>query len=442
MSSLDRKLAALFTRTGGHSIKFGLSTTRALLAEMDADPLALPCVHIAGTNGKGSVAAMIAAIADAAGLRTALYTSPHIFRFSERIRISGAPIPDDALSDLIDFAVAADARQAAATPSSRPATFFELTTAIAFKYFLDAHVHLAVLETGMGGRLDATNVVDPIASVIMPIGLEHTAFLGDTLAAIAAEKAGIIKPRRPVVIADPQPPEALQVLLDTAAARHAPVIRPADLLSIRAARPRPADLPGPQTLRIQTPDADLPPVRLHLPGPFQVTNAAAAVATTLHLRSLGLPITDHAIAAGLSALRFPGRLQPIADTPPTYLDVGHNPHAAAALADALRPIRRRRPVLLLCGLLSDKDATDYFRALRPALTRAYLVTLPPPRGADARTLLAAATAAGLPAEILPLDTALPTARSAALSENALLLIAGSFHLPPALGLKAPSPSPT
>ena len=317
MSSLDRKLAALFTRTGGHSIKFGLSTTRALLAEMDADPLALPCVHIAGTNGKGSTAAMIAAIADAAGLRTALYTSPHIFRFSERIRISGAPIPDDALSDLIDFALAADARQAAATPTSRPATFFELTTAIAFKYFLDAHVHLAVLETGMGGRLDATNVVDPIASVIMPIGLEHTAYLGDTLATIAAEKAGIIKPERPVVIADSQPPEALQVLLETAQSRNAPVIRPADRLSIRAPRPRPSDLPGPQTLHIQTPDADLPPVRLHLPGPFQVHNAAAAVATALHLRDLGLPITDHAISAGLSALRFPGRLPSPTIPPPT-----------------------------------------------------------------------------------------------------------------------------
>ena len=438
MTSLDRKLADLFARTGGHSIKFGLATTRALLAEMGADPLALPCVHIAGTNGKGSTAAMIAAIADAAGLRTGLYTSPHIFHFSERIRINGAPIPDDTLSSLIDLALSADARQAAATPSSRPATFFELTTAIAFKYFLDARVHLAVLETGMGGRLDATNVVDPIASLIMPIGLEHTDYLGPTLAAIAAEKAGIIKPGRPVIIADPQPPEVLDVLLDTAAARNAPVIRPADRLSICASRPRPSDLPGPQTLRIQTPDADLPPVRLHLPGPFQVTNAAAAVTAALHLRDIGFPITDDAISAGLSALRFPGRLQPIADDPPTYLDVGHNPHAAAALATALRPVRRCRPVLLLCGLLSDKDATAYFRALRPALTRAYLVTLPPTRGTDARKLLAAATAAGLPAEILPLDTALQTAQSAARAESALLLIAGSFHLPPALGL-APSP---
>lgn len=426
-------LAALYQRTGGYSIRLGLDTTRALLAELGVDPLALPCVHLAGTNGKGSTAAMLAAICSAAGLRTGLYTSPHLFHFSERIRIDGIPIPDDVLSDLIDQTLSADARQAAA-PDARPATFFELATAIAFKYFLDQHVHLAILETGMGGRLDATNVVDPLASVILPIGLEHTAYLGNTLAAIATEKGGIIKPRRPVVIGAPQAPEALAVLLDLAARRQAPVLHAAEQVSIRATPPRPATAPDAQTLHIQTPDSDLPPVRLHLPGAFQLDNAACAITTILYLRSLGLPLPDAAIVDGLSRLRWPGRLQRLSDDPPTYLDVAHNPHAAAALAAALRPLRRGRPLFLLCGLLTDKDAPAYFRALRPVVDRAFLVGLPPPRGTDPSILLAAATAAGIPAEILPLGDALPAARAAATSAHALLLLAGSFHLPAALGL--------
>ncbi len=255
MNTLDQKISDLFSRTGGHTVKFGLDTVRALLAEMDVDPLALPCVHIAGTNGKGSTAAMLDSICRAAGLRTALYTSPHIFRFNERIQVDGGPIADDDLSALIDLAVAADARQAAA-PRARPATFFELTTAIAFRHFLARHVHLAIVETGMGGRLDATNVVDPVASVITPLGLEHTDFLGPTLKHIAAEKGGIVKPGRPLVLATPQPPEALDVLLAIAAERHAPVILAGDRVSIRSARPR-SGAPR-QTPHTPTPPASSP----------------------------------------------------------------------------------------------------------------------------------------------------------------------------------------
>jgi len=432
MTTLDDKISDLFSRTGGHTIKFGLDTVRALLAEMDVDPLGLPCVHIAGTNGKGSTAAMLAAICQASGLRTALYTSPHIFRFNERIQIDGVPIADQDLSALIDLAVEADARQAAATPQSRPATFFELTTAIAFRYFLDRHVHLAILETGMGGRLDATNVVDPIASVITPLGLEHTDYLGPTLKHIAAEKGGIVKPGRPLILATPQPPEALEVLLGIAAERHAPVIMAGDRVAIRASRSR-TDAVG-QTLHIQMPDADLPPVHLPLCGAFQMQNAATAVAAALYLRSVGLPVTDAAIVDGLSNVRWPGRLQKIGDAPPTYLDVGHNPHAAAALVPALKAIKGKRPLVLLCGLLSDKDALAYFRALRPVVARALLVPLPTPRNTPIKTLLSAAQTAGLPAEAVSPETALPDARALAADLGAVLLLAGSFHLPEAIGL--------
>lgn len=438
MPTLDDKIARLYSRTGGYAIKFGLDTTRSLLAELGVDPLALPCVHIAGTNGKGSTAAMLASISRAVGLRTGLYTSPHIYRFNERIQLNGVPIPDDRLDQLIDLVVSADARQAASSPNSRPATFFELTTALAFKYFLDDHVHLAILETGMGGRLDATNVVDPILAIITPIGLEHTQYLGSTLAAIASEKAGIIKPTRPVLLAEPQLPEALEVLRQTASQRQSPVLAPEDFVSIRATTPRAKAFPG-QMLAISTSDGDLAPVALPLLGTFQVNNAATAVTASLYLRQLGLPFSDEAIVQGLSSVRWPGRLQLIepgnSTSPPTYLDVGHNPQAASALATTLRPMAKKRPIFLLCGLLSDKNALGFFRALRPVIKQAFLVSLPPPRGTPAEQLLPACQTAGIPSTIVPLDIALASARRAALEAGAILLVAGSFHLPQALHLE-------
>ena len=181
---LDAKLTYLYSRLGGNAIKFGLDTTWALLRAMRVDPLALPCVHVAGTNGKGSVSAMIESVLREAGLRTALYTSPHLIRFNERIRVGGAPIPDDDLLRLLDEVERADQQQAAA-PGGRQGTFFELTTAVALKWFLEQKVQMAVLETGMGGRLDSTNVVVPLVSVLTDIGLEHTRFLGDTLEKVA-----------------------------------------------------------------------------------------------------------------------------------------------------------------------------------------------------------------------------------------------------------------
>jgi dihydrofolate synthase/folylpolyglutamate synthase len=188
-SILDAKLTYLYSRTGASTVKLGLETTLALMRALAVDPLKLPCVHVAGTNGKGSVSAMLESVLREAGLRTALYTSPHLIRFNERIRVSGAPIPDKDLIRLLDAAERADQAQSV-EPGGRLGTFFELTTAVALKWFLQQQVQLAVLETGMGGRLDSTNVVTPLLAVITDIGMEHTAFLGDTLEKVAAEKAG------------------------------------------------------------------------------------------------------------------------------------------------------------------------------------------------------------------------------------------------------------
>ena len=199
---LAAKLPYLYSRQGGSTVKFGLETTRALLKELGVDVQKLPCVHVAGTNGKGSVSAMIEAVLRATGLRTALYTSPHLLRFNERIRVNGEMIPNDDLVRLLSAVERADERQAA-EEGGRQGTFFELTTALAMKWFLDQQVQLAVLETGMGGRLDSTNVVTPLLTVLTEIGMEHRAYLGNTLEKIAGEKAGVIKPGRPG-IAGPQ----------------------------------------------------------------------------------------------------------------------------------------------------------------------------------------------------------------------------------------------
>ena len=221
-SILDAKLNYLYSRTGGHTIKFGLETTLRLLKEAGADPLSLPCVHVAGTNGKGSVSAMLDRVFRQAGFRTGLYTSPHLIRFNERMRIDGQAIPDEDLNRLLDAVELAD-REQASGEGGRPGTFFELTTVAAMKWFLERQVQMAVMETGLGGRLDSTNVVDPALSVITEIGLEHTSYLGNTLEEIAREKAGIIKPGRPVVMGRQKP--AARAVLEARARETERILR-------------------------------------------------------------------------------------------------------------------------------------------------------------------------------------------------------------------------
>lgn len=424
---LDAKLAALYTRTGGHLIKYDLDTTRALLREMAVDPLALPCIHVAGTSGKGSTSAMIAAALRAASLRTALYTSPHLLRFNERIRIGNDPIPDSDLHALLDEATAADARQAA-LPSHRPATFFEITTAIAFAWFLRRRVDVAVVETGLGGRLDATNVVLPLLSVVTDIALEHTDILGTTLEQIAAEKGGIAKPGRPLVL-NTQPEPVHGVLAAIAAALRCPLVHADRTLSIRRLSLSPAG----QKISVETPD-DGPwkPFVLPLLGDFQLRNAALAIAALATLRTLrpDWDITPETIRTGLSALRWPGRCQPLADNPPVLLDVGHAPDEAAALAAFLKIWRKKRPVHLVAGLVSGKDAANWFRRLRPETADVVLVPLETERAMPLPDLAAAARAAGYPTprQAPDLASALALATDAARADAGRVLVAGSLYL--------------
>ena len=422
-SILDAKLTYLYSRVGGSTVKLGLDTTLALLRAMEVDPLKLPCVHVAGTNGKGSVSAMLESVLREAGLRTALYTSPHLIRFNERIRVAGVPIPDKDLNRLLDEAERADQIQSAA-PGGRLGTFFELTTTVALKWFLKQQVQMAVLETGMGGRLDSTNVVTPLLSVITEIGMEHTTFLGDTLEKVAAEKAGIIKPGRPVVVGK-QKPVVAKVVAEKARAVGAPILRADERVSVRRLS---QDLDG-QVLSIETAEGAWPPLRLPLLGDFQLNNCALAIVALEWLRdSLGLPLTQEILRAGLEKTRWPGRCQVVSRDPVFLVDVAHNPDAAQALAFFLKKFRGKKPVALICGMLADKDAEGFFRLLRPVVDACVLVPLASERSMPMDRLLAAAKAANLPAAEGILPAAVRNGVKWAKANDGIVVAAGSLYL--------------
>lgn len=422
-SILDAKLTYLYSRTGGSAVKLGLDTTLALMQELAVDPLKLPCVHVAGTNGKGSVSAMLESVLREAGLRTALYTSPHLIRFGERIRVAGAPIPDKELIRLLDDVERADQAQSA-REGGRIGTFFELTTAVALKWFLKQQVQMAVLETGMGGRLDSTNVVVPLVSVITEIGLEHTAFLGDTLEKVAAEKAGIIKPGRPVVTGK-QRPAVMKVIEEKARAAGAPLLRADERVSIRRLS---QDLDG-QVFAVETADGAWAPFRMPLLGDFQLGNCALAITALEWMReALGLPLTPEVIRAGLEKVRWPGRCQVVSRDPVFLVDVAHNPDAAQALAAFLKKFRGDKPVALICGMLADKDAEGFFRLLRPVVDACVLVALDSERNMPMERLLAAAKAAKLPAAEGLMPAAVKNAQKWAKKNNGIVVAAGSLYL--------------
>lgn len=420
---LDAKLNYLYSKAGGASVKLELDTTHWVLQELGVDPQVLPCIHVAGSNGKGSVSAMMESVLREAGIHTGLYTSPHLMRFNERIRVDGQPIPDAELSRLLDAVELADQNQSARS-DARPGTFFELTTAVAFAWFLKSRVQLAVLETGLGGRLDSTNVVMPYVSVLARIDMEHTSYLGATLEKVAAEKAGIIKPGRPVVTTF-QDPAVMQIIEKTAKQLNAPVIKADERVSIRRLS---MDEYG-QTLSIETPDGAWPPFTLPLLGDYQLGNCALAITALETLRAeTGWDLSPDVIRAGLEKTEWPARCQFIQHDPPFLVDVAHNPAGASALARFIKSIKGNRPVVLISGLLEDKDAYQFFRYLRPVVDACLLVPLDSIRSMPMDRLMAAAQSTGL----APVESVLPAAlRSAAKwakDNGGMICAAGSFYL--------------
>ena len=376
-------------------IDLSLGRMQRLLAALDHPERRLaPVVHVAGTNGKGSTVAYLRAMGEAAGLRVHAFTSPHLVRFAERIRLAGRLIEAAALAELLAQVEAANAGQ--------PITFFEITAAAALKAFADTPADLCLVEVGLGGRYDATNVFEaPALSVIAPVDYDHREFLGDSLAQIAGEKAGVLKPGRPAVIAR-QPEEAMAVIEAEAERVGAPLIV--------AGRDFDAHAQGGRLVfQDETGLLDLPPPGLF--GVHQVDNAGVAIAAA---RALAIPALDgSAIAEGVAAARWPARMQRLTAGPlaalaqargsDLWLDGGHNPHAARALAHAARQLRARdgRPVALIVGLMARKDAAGVFSALRGAADRLVTVGFAADLAAGPEVLAAIATEAGAPAEARP-----------------------------------------
>lgn len=421
-SGLEKALQKLYRRNL-HAVKLGLDETRALLAGLDNPQDAFLSLHVAGTNGKGSVCALLASVFQAAGFRTGLYTSPHLLRFHERVRVNGTPITDAELACQIELVEDALARRR--EEGLRDATFFEFTTALAFSHFRDRKVQVAVIETGMGGRLDATNVITPVVSVITPIGLDHQQYLGDTVEAIAGEKAGIIKPGRPVVGAN-MAPAALQVIRKTAQARGASFIPVSESVQVKRIR---QTLAG-QRITIETPDEAIGPLVLPLLGEHQLANVATAVTALLTFRDqCALPLPEAVIAKGLSEVRWPARLQVVEHDPVVLLDGAHNPPAAAVLVRALHELAPKQPVGLVAGFLADKDATGILRELAAVTRRGWLVPLSGERAMNMADMQAAARAVHVEATpAADFAAALAAAKAWAREQKGLVCIAGSLYL--------------
>lgn len=401
----------------------GLERIQALLARLGHPERELAAIHVAGTNGKGSVVAMVAEVLLAAGYPVGRYTSPHLVRFNERIVLRGRPV-DDALLAAVLAQVEAEAQAVAATGAGEP-TFFECVTAAAFEIFRRQDVRLVVIEVGLGGRYDATNVLTPLLSVITRIGLDHCQYLGDTLEAIAGEKAGIIKPGRPVVVGA-MPEQARHVIVAAAAQAGAPLIDAAQSVTVDVAA---STLEG-LTVRLATGARDLGKVRLNLAGAYQLENVATAVAALDALAgAAGLEIPDVAMVTGLGRVRWPGRFQLVQREPPILVDGAHNPDGAAALRQALRKTRFKGPVALIAGFCDDKDAAGFLRTLASSVRCAWAVPVPSDRSLPAEATAGRMRLAGIETTVAAtLEEALVQGQTWARREQGLLVICGSLFL--------------
>jgi len=351
----------------------GLGRTRRLLAALGNPQRGLRFVHIAGTNGKGSTAAMLASILTAAGYRTGLYTSPHLVRYGERIQVNGGPIPEAELSALLE-----EARPALSAIGEKPSEF-ELLTVLGCLYFRKQGCEIVVWEVGLGGRLDPTNIIDaPECAVVTNIGLEHTEFLGDTVEKIAAEKAGIIKPGCPVVCQS-QSPEAEAVIRERCARMGCGLTVTAPALL----EPGAADLDG-QLFSYRLRQA----LRLELLGPFQLRNAAAVLDTVDALRRRGWAISEDAVRRGLADARWPGRFEVLEKTPPVIVDGAHNPDGMEALAECLERYFPQGNVTFVMGVMADKDYQAMAAKVVPYARGFVTVTPDSARALAAETLAA------------------------------------------------------
>ncbi|HRQ92012.1 MAG TPA: Mur ligase family protein [Anaerolineales bacterium] len=396
---------------------FSLQRLQRALAALGQPQQAYPSLHVAGTNGKGSVSVLCAAALQAQGHRVGLFTSPHLSGALHGIRVNGMRASEAELQASFEHIY----------PTLAPQegwTHFEVVVALMFAHFARVAVAVAVVEVGLGGRLDATNVLLPTVSVITPIDYDHTSILGHSLAEIAAHKAGIIKPGVPVVSA-PQPAEAAAVIAAEAAAQHAPLTQvetqwQAELVS--------ADWQG-QHLRLRgAEDDEWQELHIALLGQHQLTNALTAYAALQKLDGRGLPVSPQAIRAGFAAARWPGRFERLPGEPLTILDGAHSPAAARALRAALDAYAPGQPVVLVLGVSADKDLAGVLEPLAERIQMVYATQSAQLRAMPAGELAERVLAFGLPATAQPQPAAALQAARAACPRDGLVLVAGSVFL--------------
>ena len=409
LTSYSAAIEALFARTTSGT-KFGLERTQAILARLGSPHEKLSAIHVAGTNGKGSVVATVEALLTARGRKIGRYTSPHLIDFRERITVDAVPIPEDAVLEFLEKWIPA--------AEEMGATFFELTTALAFDWFVRQEVDIAVIETGLGGRLDSTNVLTPLVATVTSIGLDHTDLLGDTLEAIAREKAGIFKRGVPAVIGESASEiRSLLVKYAKEAGAHPVVVIDDEyrISDIEVAETGTSFALAKKSARqsVITP----------LIGAFQARNTAIAIATVGVLGRKYRP-TRAQISAKLTQLFLPGRYQRYGKF---IFDVAHNPDGARAVAESIRALNPPAPRTALIAVLSDKDWQGIIRALAPAVDRFVFTnapSAPPDRRWDPSQAQAFAKSQGFDSQLEPdLDTALLRAQKGAET----VLVTGSFH---------------
>ncbi|MGB2641191.1 MAG: folylpolyglutamate synthase/dihydrofolate synthase family protein [Candidatus Acidiferrum sp.] len=356
--SLGRELAA---PTQAASAKFDLENISILAERLGRPDRAYPSVHIAGTNGKGSTAAFLESILRRAGFRTGLNTSPHLERINERIRVNGEEISDTAFAETFTRIQSLNEELLAAGRLRAHPTYFECVTAMAFEYFARERVDFGVFEVGLGGRLDATNILVPVVSVITRVDFDHENFLGHSLAAIAAEKAGILKQRVPLILAE-QRPEALDVIRRRAEELSCPLIETDSAFRIEKEWTENGYSRAVVTENASGWSVELAP---QLPGKFQIQNSLNAAAAARWLQNRGYRISDDAIARGIAEAIWPGRLEKLQSNPDVYLDGAHNPSAARELAAFWEQNLAGRKIWLLFGALRDKSVDEIAGVLFP-----------------------------------------------------------------------------
>jgi dihydrofolate synthase/folylpolyglutamate synthase len=439
MFALGHELA----QTPSH--KFDLAHMRVLLRALEHPERTFPSVLIAGTNGKGSTAATLASILRASGLKTGLYTSPHLVRINERIRVDGVEISDDDFAGLHGDVDRVAERLVAGGELPWHPSFFEMMTAIAFSRFARERVAIAVLEVGMGGRLDATNVVEPLVSVIADISLDHQKYLGNTVGEIAREKAGIIRPGS-VVVTLPQQPEANDVIGNTildleavgvSAVQYVPPVSPGSAQYLVPSRKKTSGAGNPESgpafyrYPLQVMGQQIL-VESPLVGRHQLRNVALAIATAGELSKKGLGgITAQSIERGIRETRWPGRFQVIpagGGWPEVVLDVAHNPAGAWALRSALSERYDDRPLIFVFGAMRDKAISEMTEILFPMAVRVIATRADNPRAASPEEIQQAGSRTGTEIEAVPdVRAAVDRARDNA-EAGAVVVVTGSIYL--------------